>query len=172
MHASGMGIHADLVNPADIVWMAKWLVVAEILYAWNLGWTKLSILMMYYRIFHLPYFKKMAWVVGTFVMVWVVTISFLFVFICVPVQKMVQFCPFQTQSALETNKRFAVVSRHTRQVHQPGRNLDCERSIHDLYGSCHPVLADSTSLGIDIGKTREDRSYGCVWLGIIVSRSG
>jgi hypothetical protein len=43
---------------------------------------------MYYRIFRLPYFKKMAWVVGTFVMVWVVTITFIFVFICVPVQKM------------------------------------------------------------------------------------
>ena len=88
MHASGMGIHADLLNPADIVMMAKWLVVAEILYAFNLGWTKISILLMYYRIFRLPYFKKMAWVVGTFVMVWVVTITFIFVFICVPVQKM------------------------------------------------------------------------------------
>jgi hypothetical protein len=83
-----MGIHADLLDPADIVMMAKWLVVAEILYAFNLGWTKISLLMMYYRIFRLPYFKKMAWAVGTFVMVWVVTITFLFIFICVPVAKM------------------------------------------------------------------------------------
>jgi len=82
-----MGIHADLLDPADIVMMAKWLVVAEILYAFNLGWTKISLLMMYYRIFHIPYFKKMAWAVGTFVMVWVVTITFLFIFICVPVAK-------------------------------------------------------------------------------------
>ena len=83
-----MGIHADLLDPADIVMMAKWLVVAEILYAFNLGWTKISLLMMYYRIFRVPYFKKMAWAVGTFVMVWVVTITFLFIFICVPVAKM------------------------------------------------------------------------------------
>ena len=88
MYACGMGIHADLLDPADIVMMAKWLVVAEILYAWNLGWTKISILLMYYRIFRLPYFKKMAWGVGAFVMVWVVTITFIFIFICVPVQKM------------------------------------------------------------------------------------
>lgn len=88
MHVNGMGMHADLVEPAKVVWMAKWLVVAEILYAWNLGWTKISILLMYYRIFRLPYFKKMAWAVGTFVMVWVVIITFIFLFICVPVQKM------------------------------------------------------------------------------------
>lgn len=88
MHAAGMGIHADLVDSADIVMMAKWLVVAEILYAFNLGWTKLSLLLMYYRIFRVPYFKKMAWAVGAFVMVWVVTITFLFIFICVPVQKL------------------------------------------------------------------------------------
>lgn len=87
MHSCGMGIHADLLDPADIVMMAKWLVVAEILYAFNLGWTKISLLMMYYRIFRVPYFKKMAWAVGTFVMVWVVTITFLFIFICVPVAK-------------------------------------------------------------------------------------
>lgn len=88
MNSCGMGIHADLVDPKDIVMMAKWLVVAEILYAFNLGWTKLSLLLMYYRIFRVPYFKKMAWIVGSFVMAWVVCITFLFVFICVPVEKL------------------------------------------------------------------------------------
>jgi len=88
MYSCGMGIHADLVDPDDIVMMAKWLVVAEILYAFNLGWTKLSLLLMYYRIFRVPYFKKMAWAVGVFVMAWVVCITFLFIFICVPVEKL------------------------------------------------------------------------------------
>lgn len=83
-----MGIHADLVDVEDIVMMAKWLVVAEVLYAWNLGWTKLSLLLMYYRIFRVPYFKRMAWGVGAFVMAWVVCITFLFIFICVPVEKL------------------------------------------------------------------------------------
>lgn len=88
MYKCGMGIHADLVDPDDIVMMAKWLVVAEILYAFNLGWTKLSLLLMYYRIFRVPYFKKMAWIVGTFVLAWVITVTFLFVFICIPVEKL------------------------------------------------------------------------------------
>ncbi|KAM5347852.1 hypothetical protein ACJ41O_007676 [Fusarium nematophilum] len=88
MHSCGMGIHADLVEMDDIVMMAKWLVVAEVLYAWNLGWTKLSLLVMYYRIFRVPYFKRMAWIVGTFVFCWVICITFLFIFICVPVEKL------------------------------------------------------------------------------------
>jgi hypothetical protein len=88
MYDNGMGLHADKVEPARIVMMAKWLLVAEILYAWNLGWTKISLLLMYYRIFHVPYFKKMAWAVGGFVMAWVVCITFLFIFICTPVQKL------------------------------------------------------------------------------------
>lgn len=68
MYSSGMGIHADKVETSSIIMMAKWLVVAEILYAWN--------------------FKKMAWVVGIFVWAWVICITFLFIFICVPVQKL------------------------------------------------------------------------------------
>ncbi|KAH6604495.1 putative PTH11-type G-protein coupled receptor protein [Trichoderma cornu-damae] len=88
MYNSGMGLHADKVEPTRIVMMAKWLLVAEILYAWNLGWTKVSLLLMYYRIFHVPYFKKMAWFVGGLVMAWVICITFLFIFICVPVQKL------------------------------------------------------------------------------------
>nr|XP_036574520.1 uncharacterized protein CTRU02_15546 [Colletotrichum truncatum]KAF6780964.1 integral membrane protein [Colletotrichum truncatum] len=83
-----MGIHADKVEMNNIVLMAKFLVVAEILYAWNLGWTKLSLLMMYYRIFHIPFFKKMIWAVGIFVFSWVICITFLFIFICVPVEKL------------------------------------------------------------------------------------
>ncbi|KAK2594139.1 hypothetical protein QQS21_008138 [Conoideocrella luteorostrata] len=88
MYSSGMGIHADQVDAADIVMMAKWLVVAEVLYAWNLGWTKVSLLLMYYRIFRHEYFKKLAWAIGAFVWAWVICITFLFIFICVPVQKL------------------------------------------------------------------------------------
>ncbi|MBE3046322.1 hypothetical protein IMZ48_28055 [Candidatus Bathyarchaeota archaeon] len=88
MHKKGMGIHADLLDPVEIVAMAKWLVVAEVLYAWNLGWTKLSLLIMYYRIFRVGFFKYMAWATGAFVMAWVVCITFLFIFICTPVEKL------------------------------------------------------------------------------------
>ncbi|KAK2041702.1 integral membrane protein [Colletotrichum somersetense] len=88
MYSAGMGLHADKVEPARIVMMAKYLVVAEILYAWNLGWTKLSLMLMYYRIFHIPFFKRMTWFVIAFVFAWVICITFLFIFICVPVEKL------------------------------------------------------------------------------------
>ncbi|PKX99843.1 hypothetical protein P168DRAFT_261112 [Aspergillus campestris IBT 28561] len=85
---NGMGLHADTVDPENIVLIAKFLVVAEILYVFNLVWTKISILFMYYRIFHFPYFKRWAYGIGTFIICWVITITFLFVFICVPVEKL------------------------------------------------------------------------------------
>lgn len=88
MHASGMGLHADTVPMDSIVMMAKFLVVAEVLYVYNLVWTKLSILLMYYRVFRFPYFKKMAYGIGAFVVAWVICITFLFIFICVPVEKL------------------------------------------------------------------------------------
>lgn len=90
MFSSGMGLHADEVAPEDIVMMAKWLVVAEVLYAWNLGWTKTGLLLMYYRIFNgpVPYFRRLSWIIGILVWVWVICITFLFIFICVPVQKL------------------------------------------------------------------------------------
>jgi len=83
----GMGLHWREVPVPDIVMMAKFLLVAEILYVFNLVWTKLSFLIMYYRIFRFPYFKKWAFIIGGFVIIWVICITFMFLFICVPVQK-------------------------------------------------------------------------------------
>lgn len=88
MISCGMGLHAEVVPLTKIVLMAKLLVVAEVLYAYNLVWTKLSLLMMYYRIFRFPYFKKWAYIIGAFIIAWVICVTFLFIFICVPVQKL------------------------------------------------------------------------------------
>lgn len=84
----GMGVHYEHVPMEDIVMEAKFLLVAEILYVFNLVWTKLSILLMFYRIFRFSYFKTAAYVIGTFIIAWVICITFLFIFICVPVQKL------------------------------------------------------------------------------------
>lgn len=84
----GMGLHANTLPLNNVVLMAKLLLVSEILYVFNLVWTKLSLLLMYYRIFHFPYFKRWAYIIGTFVVLWVICITFLFIFICVPVQKL------------------------------------------------------------------------------------
>lgn len=84
----GMGLHANTIPLENVVMIAKLLVAAEILYVYNLVWTKISFLLMYYRIFRVPYFKKWAYIIGTFVVLWVITIMFAFIFICVPVQKL------------------------------------------------------------------------------------
>ncbi|OQD80364.1 hypothetical protein PENANT_c036G05631 [Penicillium antarcticum] len=89
MVKKGMGLHAGTQVPMEnVVMIAKYLVAAEVLYVFNLVWTKLSILLMYYRIFRFPYFKTWAYIIGTFVILWVICITFLFIFICVPVQKL------------------------------------------------------------------------------------
>ncbi|CAM1504280.1 Fc.00g018710.m01.CDS01 [Cosmosporella sp. VM-42] len=87
MVKEGMGLHADVVPLENIVMIAKLLLVAEILYVYNLVWTKISFLLMFYRIFHFPHFKRWAYVIGAFIIAWVICITFLFIFICVPVQK-------------------------------------------------------------------------------------
>ncbi|KAJ5486226.1 hypothetical protein N7530_000526 [Penicillium desertorum] len=84
----GMGLHADTIPTENVILIAKYLVVAEVLYVFNLVWTKLSILLMYYRIFRFPYFKTWAYIIGVFIILWVICITFLFIFICVPVQKL------------------------------------------------------------------------------------
>jgi hypothetical protein len=83
----GMGLHASTVPLPSIALMAKYLLIAEILYVLNLVWTKLSFLMMYCRIFKFPYFKRWAFLIGGFIIAWVVCVTFLLLFICVPVQK-------------------------------------------------------------------------------------
>jgi hypothetical protein len=88
MIGEGMGHHADTIPMENVITIAKLLVAAEILYVFNLAWTKISFLLMYYRIFHVPYFKRWAYIIGTFVVIWVITIMFVFIFICVPVEKL------------------------------------------------------------------------------------
>ena len=84
----GLGIHADKVDAKDIVILIKFVVVAELLYVFNLVWTKLSFLFLFYRIFRFRYFKVCAYIIGTFVILWAITITFLLVFICVPLQRL------------------------------------------------------------------------------------
>ncbi len=88
MYIEGVGYHVDSLSQHAVHNISKWLLITEIIYIWNLCWTKLSLLMMYYRIFHLPGFKKQVIAVGAFVVCWAITISFLFTFICKPVEKL------------------------------------------------------------------------------------
>ncbi|KKA21752.1 hypothetical protein T310_4273 [Rasamsonia emersonii CBS 393.64] len=83
----GMGLHATQIPMDNLVMIAKFLLIAEILYVSNLVWTKISILMMYYRIFHFPFFKRWAYIIGAFIIIWLILVIFLFIFTCVPIEK-------------------------------------------------------------------------------------
>lgn len=88
MYIEGVGNHVGQLSEHAVQNISKWLLITEIIYIWNLCWTKLSLLLMYYRIFHYTGFKKQVIVVGSFVIIWAITISFLFTFICKPVEKL------------------------------------------------------------------------------------
>lgn len=88
MYAEGVGYHADTVGPVGVANIQRLLLVSEVIYIWHMAWTKLSVLLMYYRIFRLPYFKRFIIPVGTFVVAWAIAGTFLFTFICVPTEKL------------------------------------------------------------------------------------
>ncbi|PWI69102.1 hypothetical protein PCL_01487 [Purpureocillium lilacinum] len=88
MYIEGVGYHDSTVGPEAVINISRWLLITEIIYVWNLCWTKLSLLFMYYRIFHFPMFKRLVIGVGAFVVTWAICVSFLFTFICVPVEKL------------------------------------------------------------------------------------
>lgn len=88
MYIEGVGYHAKDLSTKAIENISMWLLITEVIYIWNLCWTKISLLMLYYRIFRFPFFKKQVVAVGAFVVAWAITITFLFTFICVPVQKL------------------------------------------------------------------------------------
>ncbi|KAJ6781831.1 hypothetical protein PWT90_08777 [Aphanocladium album] len=88
MYAKGAGYHSSTIGPANVAIIKEYLLVTEVIYIWHMAWTKLSVLLMYYRVFHVPQFKRLVVAVGCFVFVWVITATFLFIFICVPTQKL------------------------------------------------------------------------------------
>lgn len=88
MFVEGVGLHSTQVGHERDVTIAKLMLAAEVLYGLNLCWTKVSILLMYWRIFNqVTYFKAASIVVGVLVLAWGVVVTFACVFLCVPVQK-------------------------------------------------------------------------------------
>lgn len=69
--------------------LLKLLVATQIAYTWNKCLTKASALLMYYRTLDLwPVSRTYLFFLAGFVLAWAVTITFLSVFACVPVQKL------------------------------------------------------------------------------------
>lgn len=88
MYTQGLGYHTYQVSVDHVITMAQLLLAAEIMYAWNLCLTKLSVLLMFCRVFHLSNMARLYLLAtGIFVILWAVIVTFVFLFGCVPIQK-------------------------------------------------------------------------------------
>ncbi|KAJ6045710.1 hypothetical protein N7499_003626 [Penicillium canescens] len=83
----GMGRHADVLPEGNIVIIAKLLMSFECVYCMTVGIVKISILLMYARIFPTRGFRITAIILGSIVIGWVVAIICVSVFQCTPIAK-------------------------------------------------------------------------------------
>lgn len=82
----GLGRHQKSVSYKDIVTLIQIVLAIDVFYIWSLVWTKLSILLLYYRVFRFGYFKKAAYAIGGLVVVWAILGTFLTAFLCIPLE--------------------------------------------------------------------------------------
>lgn len=83
----GLGRHVEYVSSKDVVSLAKIALVIDVLYLWNLAWSKISVLLLYYRVFRFGYLKSAAYAIGALVVLLAVVSTFLTGFLCVPLSK-------------------------------------------------------------------------------------
>ncbi|KAI5801347.1 hypothetical protein EDC01DRAFT_517102 [Geopyxis carbonaria] len=83
----GMGRHAAALPPHQLTLMLKGLVFHEFFYCTTVGVIKISLLLMYARIFTVRWFRTAAWIVGASVVGWTIAIQFVSIFQCTPIYK-------------------------------------------------------------------------------------
>ncbi|KAJ5087126.1 hypothetical protein N7456_010742 [Penicillium angulare] len=83
----GMGKHTDTIPLSDELTYFKLLYVFEPIYITTAGIIKLSVLLMYYRIFPVRYVKIGGYILGALTLAWVIAIDLLAIFQCNPVSK-------------------------------------------------------------------------------------
>lgn len=83
----GLGRHVEYVPPNNIATLVKMALVIDILYIWSLVWSKISVLLLYYRVFRFGYFKTAVYALGAFVVVLAIVSTVLTCILCVPLRK-------------------------------------------------------------------------------------
>lgn len=87
MYHFGIGKHAVSLSPTTLVILAKLLLAANSLYLWNIVWTKLAVLLMYFRIFQFGWFTKTTCAAAAFVVIWGILMTSLTFGVCDPFAK-------------------------------------------------------------------------------------
>ena len=83
----GLGRHIGTIPPADIIIFGQALLAGELIWTVSIPIIKLSILLLYTRIFgRLKYFRILAWTLGIFTTVWSVSIFVTLCLQCRPIQ--------------------------------------------------------------------------------------
>lgn len=87
----GVGLHVDTLGASAAklpMSLTIAVLVTNCLYYWNIAVTKVSVLLLYARIFRFKsYLTTWSWIMGGICVAWAVTISFLTIFNCVPIHK-------------------------------------------------------------------------------------
>ncbi|USP77996.1 hypothetical protein yc1106_05270 [Curvularia clavata] len=83
----GLGRHAITLPPDNVTMVLKLLVAFECVYCTAVGLVKLSLLVMYLRIFPTNSFRIGSYILGFVTIAWVIAINFVSIFQCMPVKK-------------------------------------------------------------------------------------
>lgn len=85
----GVGLHISQVSASQFAAIGKIYLALQILYNWLIMMPKLSILLMYYRIFEIvPYFRPAASFIVVLIFLTALTFSFMYPLSCTPLEKM------------------------------------------------------------------------------------
>ncbi len=83
----GLGLHIDTIKPSKLVVYLKVLYTGAPLYALTIIFTKLSLLVLYHRLFPVRSMTYICLAVGTTVVAWGLTTTIMGIFLCNPIQK-------------------------------------------------------------------------------------
>lgn len=85
--ALGLGRHISEVDPKNVLTLVKVALTTDFLYIWGLVWSKLSVLLLYCRVFCFGYFKTATYAVGALVVILAIVSTLLTSLLCIPFEK-------------------------------------------------------------------------------------
>lgn len=83
----GLGVHADALDFDQLIAVGKGLLAFECIYVTTVALTKVSLLLMYYRIFPIDSMRISCWILGTLSVCWCISIIMVSIFQCTPIAK-------------------------------------------------------------------------------------
>lgn len=78
----GLGLRLKAVSASHVALMIKLVLAVDLFYVWGLVWSKISLLLLYYRVFRFGYIKCAGQILGGVVVAWAVTATVLVLVNC------------------------------------------------------------------------------------------